>query len=581
MRSILSRCDRSGRFCGAAREPSRARGLTPGLTRDICGVAIGVALALAAVLPAFGQTSWREPVQGEEIAPPPITREFRGVWVASVANIDWPSSRTLTTAQQQAEAVRMLDAAQELNLNAVLLQVRPSCDALYASELEPWSEFLTGASGTPPAPAYDPLEFWINEAHKRGIELHAWFNPFRARHFEAKGPDAETHISKSRPELVRSYDNYLWLDPGEPDARAHSLKVMLDVARRYDVDGIHLDDYFYPYPKTVNGKEVPFPDDGPFDRSVREGSTLPRGDWRRENINGFMRELYAGVHGVKPQVRVTISPFGIWRPGFPSMVKGFDAYDKLAADAKRWLNEGWLDACLPQLYWKVEAPQQPYGPLLAWWREQNTSGRHVYAGLNASNVGSGTKAWEATEISRQITIARTTADEKNPSGTAMFSMKSLANAALAAELKQVFVDPALTPAMTWLASQDKIDPPSVSVERNSSGQTSVSWTLANPAAVRWVVLSQRVAGVWCSRIVPAAQGFAAIEAGPAQPSTVQTPSPAEPAKTPEPSTPTDAAQTAPLVDAVVIRAIDRAGRESEPVVRVRDTTPPEQQKPER
>ena len=184
---------------------------------------------------------------------PPVQREFRAAWVATVANIDWPSRPGLSTQEQRAEMIALLDDAARLNLNAVILQVRPSCDAIYPSELEPWSEFLTGTMGQAPEPYYDPLEFAIREAHRRGIELHGWFNPYRARHTIAKGPASADHIGQTHPELVKKYAGYEWLDPGEPAATEHTLAVIRDVVTRYDIDGIHMDDYFYPYP--VNDDE--------------------------------------------------------------------------------------------------------------------------------------------------------------------------------------------------------------------------------------------------------------------------------------------------------------------------------------
>ena len=189
-------------------------------------------------------------------------REMRGAWVATVSNIDWPSTNTLSTAEQKSELLAILDRAAELHLNTLIFQVRPGCDALYASDLEPWSEYLTGTMGKAPEPFYDPLAFAIEEAHKRGLELHAWFNPYRARHRSAKSPLSPDHIGVTRPSLVKKYGDELWLDPGEREVQEHSLKVVMDVLERYDVDGIHFDDYFYPYKeKSYSGKDLDFPDD--------------------------------------------------------------------------------------------------------------------------------------------------------------------------------------------------------------------------------------------------------------------------------------------------------------------------------
>ncbi|MDW8310812.1 MAG: family 10 glycosylhydrolase, partial [Verrucomicrobiales bacterium] len=254
------------------------------------------------------------------ITPPSPAREFRGAWVATVKNIDWPSRPGLTADQQKAELTAMLDQAARLKLNAILLQVRPACDALYASRFEPWSPYLTGRMGKPPEPYYDPLEFAVTQAHRRGLELHAWFNPYRAL---VKSPDLEvapTHVSRKRPELVRDYGKYLWLDPGDPAVQDYSISVVLDVVRRYDVDGVHFDDYFYPYPeKGSDGTEMDFPDEPTWKKyGLRSG--LSRDDWRRQNVNGFIQRLYRSIKAAKPWVKFGISPFGIWRPGHPPQI---------------------------------------------------------------------------------------------------------------------------------------------------------------------------------------------------------------------------------------------------------------------
>ena len=220
-----------------------------------------------------------------KIVPPPPAREFRAVWIATVGNSCWPSKPGLSTAQQKAELIAILDRAAALKLNAVIFQVRPACDALYASSLEPWSEYLTGVQGRAPSPFYDPLAFAIAEAHKRGLELHAWFNPFRAHHFQSVSPIAPNHISRTQPELVRSYAKYLWLDPGDPAVRDYSLRVVMDVLKRYDVDGIHFDDYFYPYKeKNSSGNEIDFPDGATW-KKFGVNSGLSRDDWRRQNVD--------------------------------------------------------------------------------------------------------------------------------------------------------------------------------------------------------------------------------------------------------------------------------------------------------
>ena len=372
--------------------------------------------------------------------PPPAPREFRAAWVASVANIDWPSRPGLGAQAQQQEARELIALARATGLNALILQVRPGADALYASSLEPWSEYLTGEQGKAPQPFYDPLAFWVREAHAAGLELHAWFNPYRARPSSAKSPLAASHVAKVRPGLVRSYGDQLWLDPGETGSAEQALAVVLDVVRRYDVDGVHIDDYFYPYPvKDAEGQPVDFPDETPWRAYVAAGGALSRADWRRHNVDTLVERLYREVHRIKPAVRVGVSPFGVGRPG-----PGFSQYDEIYADVETWLARGWLDYLAPQLYWKRDSPGQPFGPLLDYWQGRNTLGRHVWPGLFTSRT-LGPDPWPAEEILGQIREAR----DRHSGGHAHFSVKALrgdAGAALA------YDGPALVPATPWLGA---------------------------------------------------------------------------------------------------------------------------------
>ena len=242
--------------------------------------------------------------------PPPIRREFRGVWIASVENIDWPSQPGLSTQEQKDELVGMLDRAVALRLNAVILQVRPAADAMYASPYEPWSEYLTGRMGRAPNPWYDPLEFAVTEAHRRGLELHAWFNPYRARHPSSRSAPAPNHISVTHPELVKKYGSMLWMDPGEPEVRDETIRVVLDVVQRYDIDGVHIDDYFYPYKeKDRRGRTIEFPDGNSWRKYLRSGGTLSRDDWRRTNVDSLIYQVYIRIKAAKPWVKFGISPF--------------------------------------------------------------------------------------------------------------------------------------------------------------------------------------------------------------------------------------------------------------------------------
>jgi uncharacterized lipoprotein YddW (UPF0748 family) len=406
-----------------------------------------------------------------------VRREFRGVWVASVANIDWPSRPGLSIAAQQRELLVILDKARKLRLNAVVFQVRPACDALYKSDLEPWSEYLTGMQGKAPEPYYDPLEFAITEAHRRGLELHAWFNPYRAWHSTAKSTPAPDHIQYRKPELVRAYGKSLWLDPAEPAVREHSRAVIRDVVRRYDVDGIHLDDYFYPYKeKDAAGTVLDFPDTPAWDKYVRGGGKLSRDDWRRESVDTFIRELYTDIKAEKRHVRFGISPFGIWRPGNPATIKGLDSYAELYADSRKWLENGWLDYFTPQLYWKIDPPAQSYPVLLSWWAAQNGKARHLWPGNFTSRAaGSGENAWPTTEIAAQIEATRA---QTGATGNVHFSMKALlreGTGSLADALANgVYAQPALVPASPWL--EDKMpDAPEMVRLHPENGSLLLEW----------------------------------------------------------------------------------------------------------
>jgi uncharacterized lipoprotein YddW (UPF0748 family) len=425
------------------------------------------------------------------------------MWVAVVANIDWPSAKGLSPIKQVEEMTRILDAAVRCKMNAVILQVRPSCDTMYPSELEPWSEFLTGRSGRGPQPEYDPLATWIHEAHARGLELHAWFNPFRARHFKAEFPDAPLHVSQSQANWVKRYDNLLWLNPAIPEAREHSLKVIMDVVTRYDIDGVHLDDYFYPYPK----EGVAFPDETEFAHYRDAGGELERSDWRRDIINGFVRDLYESVKQAKPHVRVGISPFGIWRPGHPKGVEGFDAYEKLAADARLWLRSGWLDYCAPQLYWPIDAPKQSYEALLRWWLENNVQGRHLWIGNYTSRIEreGASKSWEPEEIVRQIEMTREVKQGRSSAtGNIHFSAVAIVEnrRGIADRLKETYTQTALTPACNWLAAGESPPGlPRVAAESADGSTVITAESVTGEPARNWVVWA-RYGETWRIAVTP-------------------------------------------------------------------------------
>lgn len=429
---------------------------------------------------------------------PETPREMRAAWIATVDNIDWPSEPALPVAEQKAELCALLDRAKQLNLNAVIFQVRPTADALYESSLEPWSEFLTGKQGRAPEPYYDPLAFAIEEAHHRGLELHAWFNPFRAWHFAAKGNFAKNHIKHTNPDLVLEYGRYWWLDPGRPEAREHTLDVILDVVKRYDIDGVHLDDYFYPYAeKDARGQDIPFPDTTSYRQYIEQNNSINKGDWRRQNINRFVENLYNKLKEEKPHVRFGISPFGIWRPGHPPQIEGYDAYANIYADARKWIREGWVDYLSPQLYWPVDQKPQSFSVLLKWWQQQNRFDRHMWPGLYTSRAGN---SWKADEINHQIERTR---EQPGATGNIHFSMKALMhNYGNIADklLTGKYNRPALVPATTWI-SGEKPQQPEASLKK--MGDQMLVQLPANRKKLPWLwVLKTRYGQTWQTIIIP-------------------------------------------------------------------------------
>lgn len=426
-------------------------------------------------------------------------REMRAVWVATVANIDWPSEPGLPVEQQKEEMISILNRAAALNFNAIILQVRPAADALYESPYEPWSYYLTGKMGRPPLPGYDPLEFAVTEAHKRGMELHAWFNPYRAGHPTDKSEISPDHVSKTHPDWVHKYGDYLWLDPGIPEVRQHTIDVILDVVERYDIDGVHFDDYFYPYPSYAGGDD--FPDDKSWQKALENGTTLSRDDWRRSNVDTLMKELSEQIGQIKPHVKFGISPFGIWRPGYPEQTTGFDAYSELYADARLWLKKGWVDYFTPQIYYRMDQVAQPFPVMLDWWVEQNDHARHIWPGLFTSRLRSSASGWTPNEITGQVYTSRGFPDV---TGAVHFSMKTFMenpnqfNQILAAGPHAY---PSLVPATPWI-DHKKPGIPTVSYNDFNS-----YWSLnlhpANNDDVQWWIVRTKFNDKWEIEYYPA------------------------------------------------------------------------------
>ncbi|HUP90367.1 MAG TPA: family 10 glycosylhydrolase [Longimicrobiales bacterium] len=418
--------------------------------------------------------------------PPPVVREMRGMWIATVANIDWPSRTTLTQDQQKAELIDIFDRAAAARINTIVLQVRPATDALYNSALEPWGIMLTGTSGKDPG--YDPLAFAITEAHNRGMELHAWVNLFRVGNTSDSLKFASNHVFNTKRDLVRIFGGNLWLDPGEPASHEHSIAVIKDIVTRYDIDGIHTDDFYYPYPVTG----VVFPDDATF---ARFGNGMTRDDWRRDNINRFIERMYREVHAIKPTAKVGIAPFGIWRPGNPAGITGLDSYASTYSDSRKWLQQGWLDYISPQLYWAITPPQQSYPALLDWWIAQNTMGRHIWPGLAVYRVQSGVAPFTLNEIPDQIKLTRTRAGSTgNLLYNTSWTLKQNSGAIAAALQNDLYKTPALVPPSPWLDATPPT-PPTI-----TQGQFFLTVTSTASEEVRWWVIRTHNSAGWETKI---------------------------------------------------------------------------------
>ncbi|OZM83537.1 glycoside hydrolase family 10 protein [Pseudonocardia sp. MH-G8] len=347
----------------------------------------------------------------------------RAVWISTVENIDWPSRPGLPVQQQQREYRDILDDAQELGINTVMVQVRPTADALWPSPYEPWSHWLTGEQGTDPG--YDPLEFLVEETHGRGMSFHAWFNPFRVSKQADPAQLVPEHPARQHPDWVFGYGGQLYYDPGVPEVRKFVADVVLDAAERYDVDAVHFDDYFYPYP--ADG--APIPDAETF---AAHGSG-DVGDWRRDNVNRFVQDVSERLDALDRDVAFGISPFGIWRnrsedPG-GSPTSGLQSYDANFADSARWVREGWVDYVVPQVYWEIGHPTADYAALVPWWADL-VSGTDValYIGQAAYKTGT-TPAWDDAELTEHLTF-----NEAHPGvgGDVYFSARSLTSNAAAA-----------------------------------------------------------------------------------------------------------------------------------------------------
>ncbi|MFD8260891.1 glycoside hydrolase family 10 protein [Streptomyces griseoluteus] len=376
----------------AARAVTGTRAGVAAVSRRTLALGALAALATAGSTPAYASGRHR--------------REMRGVWLATVAGRDWPSRPGLPPEEQRAELIAHLDRAVADRLNTVIFQVRPTADALWPSPYEPWSEYLTGTQGRDPG--WDPLGTAVREAHARGLELHAWFNPYRIANHTDPGRLTPDHPARLHPEWVVPYGGKLYYNPGLPEVRRFVRVAMLDAVAKYPVDAVHFDDYFYPYP--VAGQT--FDDDTAFD--AYGGGFEDRAAWRRDNIDRLVREVAAGIRRVRPGTRFGISPFGVWRnaatdPRGSDTRAGVQTYDDLYADTRKWVREHWIDYIVPQIYWNIGFPAADYAKLLDWWAaEAAGTGTRLYVGEALYKAGAAGQppAWQdPAELSRHLTLA--------------------------------------------------------------------------------------------------------------------------------------------------------------------------------
>lgn len=391
------------------------------------------------------------------LAQKPPQYEFRAVWIATVENIDWPSKKGLPGDKQKEEFIRLLDMHKKNGMNAVVMQIRPVADAFYPSRFEPWSEYLTGKQGLEPNPYYDPLQFMIEETHQRGMEFHAWMNPYRAMFSVSRSSIAPTHVTKLFPQWFVTYGSTKYFDPGLPEVRDHVSKVVKDLVERYDLDAIHFDDYFYPY--RIPGKE--FPDQASF---AQYGNGMNKDDWRRSNVDSIIVLLGQTIKNANPRVKFGISPFGVWRNkrtderGSDSKA-GVTNYDDLYADILLWLENGWIDYVAPQLYWETSHSYVGFYMLLDWWAK-NTFGRQLFIGQGIYRaMEPKSLAWhKKSELPNQIKAIRA---NTNAQGSIYFSSATFAanpNGWNDSLRNNYYKYPALVPPMKWIDSVPPLAP---------------------------------------------------------------------------------------------------------------------------
>ena len=443
----------------------------------------------AAVAPVEDEVEPAQPVVQGVCGTQPVkaTRELRGMWLTTVYNIDWPSRQGLSQEQVKSEYLKWLDLAVAQRHNAIFVHVRPSGDAFWKSDYAPWSNFLTGKlDGTDPG--WDPMAFMVDEAHRRNLEFHAWFNPYRGTQPAPAGAGtdlsklAPNHPLRAHPEWRIAYPTgktgRLYFDPGNPDARRFVEDAMLEAVRRYDVDGVHFDDFFYPYPE----KGEDFPDGASF---AKYGAGKSRADWRRENVDTLVREMQQRIAEIKPWVKYGISPFGIWRNGGEgSDTSGLESYSAIYADTRKWVREGWLDYIVPQLYWTIGFGKADYAKVLPWWTETMKGSQvQLYIGMADYRVGEKGDWSDPAQLDRQMALN----DKYGVQGQVHFSAKQIRENRLGSVARYAgkhYATPALPPRMARLPAAPPAAPRITAATRSGSG---VTLTVADGGGTSWAL----------------------------------------------------------------------------------------------
>ncbi|WUI03363.1 family 10 glycosylhydrolase [Spirillospora sp. NBC_00431] len=480
-----------------SRTRTAPRTARPARTRTAAALLAGLAAAALAGcgIPALGgedDGAGGEPVRAGTKAecpavPPPRddrSRQLRAMWIATVAGIDWPKDTGDPAAEQKKQFSRLLDTATAMNMNAVFVQIRPNSDAFYPSPYEPWSQWITGTQGKDPG--YDVLAFMIKEAHARNLEFHAWFNPYRVSRQDDLKKLSPKSPARQNPGWVRKYGTGLWYDPGIPQVRDLATRAVMDVVAKYDIDAVHFDDYFYPYPE---GGE--FPDQATY---KAHGGGMDKGDWRRRNVDTLVRSLSGRIHDAKPWVRFGISPFGVWRNKSTdpagSATRALQSYDDIYADTRTWIKKGWIDYVTPQLYWPIGDPRADYAELARWWADQ-VEGTDVQLtiGQGAYRVGKDAAWKNPAELSRHLTL-----NAKHPEirGDVYFSASDIVSnrRGFAARLRQDhYARPAIAPVPAGRGG--KAPPPVQDTTAEPAGPADAKTTKTGEKGVQGVKVTWR------------------------------------------------------------------------------------------